>query len=562
MINVSIKPSKKLKTKQGESAYIDFPYSENLVSRVKSLNKRVWHPVPKLWEIEISSIPQFLQLVKEYEVTIYGENKVYVPLLQEFSRDLPNIKLKTKLLKHQIEAVQYGINHSAFLLGDSPGLGKTLSTLATFIAKKKLENYKHVLIVCGVNVLKWNWYYETLKHTYEKPFILGMRKKSNGKIYIGTTEDKIYDIEHIPKDNYVLITNIETLRNAKVIEALKKQIDKQKINAVAIDESHKCCNPSAKQTKGLLALQPDSRIALTGTPMMNKPLDLWVPLSWLGKETHSFYQFKNYYAIMGGYNGHEVVDYKHLDDLQSDLDSIMLRRLKNEVLDLPEKLFSVEYIEMESDQHKLYSEVYNTIVKNIDKVMLSNNPLTEMLRLRQVTSNPNILTSMKVSCAKWERLDDMLEERIQDGKKCLVVSNWTQVTDDLLKRYAKYNPATITGKVKDEDKKIQEDKLNTDPNCKILIGTIGSMGTGLTLTGASTVFFVDEPWNWTSYDQCADRVHRIGMKDNVEIISLITKDTIDERIHELITDKKELSDYIVDGQLTKNREELVKFLLS
>lgn len=564
MINVSIRESKKLKTRTGESAFIDFPYNQKIIGYIKTLNRRSWHPVPKLWEIELEAVPAFLNFVKDYEITITGENKIYVPIFQQYSRELPKINLKSKLLKHQNEAVLYGINHAAFLLGDEAGCGKTLSTIATMLAKRKLDNYKHVLIVCGVNVLKWNWYYEVLKHTYEKPHILGMRLRTkDNKLVIKGTEEKLYDLNHLPKDSFFLITNIESLRNKDIASSIQKQIKSGEINAIIVDEAHKCCNPTAKQTQGLLSLIPDSRIALTGTPMMNKPLDLWVPLFWLGKEVHNFYQFRNYYAVRGGCEGKEIISYKHLDDLQKDLDSIMIRRLKKDCLDLPEKIFSTEYIEMESDQFNLYKEVYNSIATNIDKIILSKNPLSEMLRLRQVTSNPSILTTNTISCAKVTRLDDMLEERVQQGRKCLVVSNWTQVTDMLLDRYKKYNPATITGKIKDSDRKQQEIKLNEDPTCKILIGTIGSMGTGLTLTGASTVFFVDEPWNWTTYEQCSDRIHRIGTTDkSVEIISLLTKDTIDERIHELISEKKELSDYLVDGTLTKNKEELVKFLLS
>lgn len=562
MVNISIKQAKKIGN--GESAFVDFPYDEQLIGKIKSLPKKYWHPAQKQWEVEVESIPAVIGFAGSSPVTLLGQNQVYVPLFQSYdkiTRVMPeSVKLKTKLMKHQEDAVAYGINNNALLLGDEAGLGKTLSMIATALAKKELDGYQHTLIVTGVNCLKWNWYSEICKHSDETPYILGMRKNTKGKVYIGSTQDKLDDLRNLP-ENYFLITNIESLRNEEIIGMLEHLCKTGKINFVILDESHKCANPQAAQTGGLLKLQAESRAALSGTPYLNKPLDLWVPLHWLGVERHSYYQFKKFYAVMGGYGGYEVVDYKHLDVLQSDLDKIMLRRLKNDVLDLPEKTFTVEYVEMERDQEKLYSEIYNEITSNIDKVMLSPNPLTEMLRLRQCTSNPAILTSKAISCAKLDRLDDLLEERISSGNKVLVVSNWTSVTDTLLQRYAKYNPATITGKIKDENRQVEQDKLNNDPSCKILIGTIGSMGTGLTLTGANTVIFVDQPWNWASFEQMSDRVYRIGTKSNVEIISLLTKDTIDERIHELITEKKELSDYLVDGAPTKNKKNLIEFLL-
>ena len=125
-----------------------------------------------------------------------------------------------------------------------------------------------------------------------------------------------------------------------------------------------------------------------------------------------------------------------------------------------------------------------------------------------------------------------------------------------------HNPAWRTYKYagKKKEKQIAEEEFQTNPDCKVLIGTIGSMGTGLNLTAANCVIFMDEPWTYSNFSQAIDRAHRIGTKGQIDIISLITKNTIDERIHNLILSKKNISDLVVDGN-KKNKESIIKYLL-
>lgn len=325
---------------------------------------------------------------------------------------------------------------------------------------------------------------------------------------------------------------------------------------------HRCKDPSSIQGKHLLKLSADSMISMSGTPLMNNPLDLYIHLKWLGYEKHGFYPFKQHYCIFGGYGGYQVVGYRHLDQLKEQFDDIMLRRLKKDVLDLPEKIHTTEYVEMNTKQTKIYKEVYSEIKGNIDLVSKAVNPLAEMIRLRQATAYTGILSSTILESAKFERLDELLDELISNGNKAIIFSNWTSVTNPVFERYKnKYNPAIITGETKNRVE--QENKFMMDDSCKIIIGTTGAMGTGLTLTAANTVIFLDEPWNKALKDQAEDRAHRIGTKENVNIITLIAKNTIDERIHELVEQKGAMSDLLVDGKVpTGSKAQLVEFLLS
>lgn len=324
---------------------------------------------------------------------------------------------------------------------------------------------------------------------------------------------------------------------------------------------HNCKDVSSIQGKALLKLEAETMISMTGTPIMNNPLDAYIHLRWLGYEKHSFYSFKQHYCVFGGFGGYQIVAYRNLDQLKEQFDDIMLRRLKKDVLDLPDKIYIDEYVEMTPKQNKIYKEVRAEIKENIDMVVNAINPLAEMIRLRQATDYTGILSSTIQESAKLDRLEELLDEITANNEKAIIFSNWTSVTNPVFEKLKKYNPAIITGEIKDRVK--QQDKFMNDDSCKIIIGTIGAMGTGLTLTAATNVIFLDEPWNMAIKSQAEDRAHRIGTKSNVNIITLMCKDTIDERIHELVQKKGALADLLVDGKMnTQNKSDLVNFLLN
>lgn len=322
---------------------------------------------------------------------------------------------------------------------------------------------------------------------------------------------------------------------------------------------HNCKNPASLQGKALFKLETKYMAALSGTPLMNRPFDLFVPLKWLGFESHSYFQFCHYYGVYGGFNNSEVVGYKNLDTLRNLVSSVMLRRVKTEVLDLPEKIQKTEYVEMKTKQAKLYSEVLSKIKTNIQKVNFSNNPLSMLIRLRQVTGWTGILSETIQESAKMDRLQDLVYEIVRSQGKAVIFSNWSEVTKVAKDILAKYNPAYITGDTQANERMLQVQNFQTNENCKVIIGTIGAMGTGLTLTAAQNVIFLDSPWNRALKDQAEDRCHRIGTTGTVNVITLVCKNTIDERIETLIRKKGQMSDALIDGKLNAKD---IEFLLS
>jgi len=555
MIKLKFDFSQKLKYKQ--SLYIKGDYNPTILDVIHSFQTRYYHRNSKLWECKIDYFPIILDKLKFEDIQICGEVpkkfEKYLKMLDIYDEQDADYLSRTKPFEHQMESFNYALTHNKFLLGDEQGLGKTKQALDIAVARK--HKMRHCLIVCGVNNLKWNWYKEVEIHTNEKAHILGSRVNRKGKTVIGSSAERLADLKQI-HDEYFLITNIETLRDKSIQSQIKKMCSDGIIGMTIIDEIHKCKNSQSKQGKAIHCCCSYYRLALTGTPLMNNPVDLYNVLKWLEVENHSLTYFKNLYCEMGGFGGYEIIGYKNLDQLENSLNKNMLRRRKEEVLDLPPKIYTDELLDLDSSQDKLYRDVTNQIIEDIDRIMLLPNPLTELIRLRQVTSNPNILTSKNITNVKYDRIVDILESTTD---KVIIFSNWTKVINPLYIKLSSlgYNPALVTGESKDPI--LEMNKFQSDNTCKVILGTTPALGTGYTLTAANTVIFIDEPWSKAIKDQAEDRCHRIGTKGTVNIITLICKDTIDERIHQIIKDKGELSDRIVDGKAVQPSD--IKFLI-
>lgn len=486
----------------------------------------------------------------KWDIEIYGDvpKKIlaYINSRNAIIDSVPSgaFEYKTAPFEHQVECFEYAKEKEAFLLGDEQGLGKTKQAIDIAVSRK--GGFKHCLIVCCVSGLKWNWAKEIEVHSNEESHILGSRINRSGNIVIDGVAKRVDDLL-VNHDEFFLITNIETLRDKNFAASLEQLTSHGEIGMVVVDEIHKCKNPTSQQGKALHKLKSFYKMALTGTPLMNSPVDVYNVLKWLGVENHNFTQFKERYCILDNFG--MITGYTNLSELRELVESNMLRRKKEDVLDLPEKIRVTEYVDMSTAQASIYKEAKTQIIENIDKVRLSNNPLAEFIRLRQATGNPQILTTKDVKSSKFERAMEIIEEASLSGDSVVVFSNWSQVIvpfSEYVKKATKKEAPTVTGETKDKFEVIETFMNHLGPS--VLCGTIGALGTGFTLTKASTVIFLDSPWTKADKDQAEDRVHRIGAKNNVTIYTLVAKNTIDERIEEIIAKKGELSDYVIDGE--------------
>ena len=238
MVTIKIRKSKFMPDEY--SAFISFPYNQELIDYIKGYKHRSWIKGSKEWEIQIQDLESLLHDFYDYEFDISG---TYVDI--STPKELITAKdfdFKTECFKHQIEGFEYGMSHDRWLLGDEQGLGKTKQVIDIAVAKKQFEGYKHCLIICGVNGLKWNWYYEVQKHSNETAHILGQKvKKKTGEMYIGSNKDKVKDLERLEDiSSYFIITNIESLRDNDIASGIESLIACGEIGIIAADEIHKC----------------------------------------------------------------------------------------------------------------------------------------------------------------------------------------------------------------------------------------------------------------------------------------------------------------------------------
>lgn len=531
-----------------DNAYmISFRYDPRTVAKVKELAQRRYLPEERAWEIPDYELPNLIEKIglnnidADEAITEALKTKEVEDRRAATQERLKGIKpvvdfgFTTEPLPHQIEAFNFGLQKDMILIGDEQGLGKTKESIDICVARK--HELVKTLIVCGVNSVKYNWEKEIQIHSKESSCMI------DGKT-MDLRASQLYEWYKSP--HYFGIINIESLRKEQIQDTLYDGIREGYIGAVIVDEIHKAKNGSSQQGKALRTLKTPIRIGLSGTPM-NKAEDLWNILTWLGVEKRSFYSFKNTYCIMGGYGGYKVVGHKNLESLNAELSSVMLRRRKDEVLDLPPKVHSTEYVELTSKQQLIYRDIKNGIIADLENILLSVNPLSCTLRLRQLTGGLFIEENPKL-----ERLEDMLsEEIIPNGYKAIIFSQWSKITEVYYKALQRYNPIYITGDVSPEERFKEAKRFQTDPFCKLAIGTIDAMGTGLTLNKASYVFFIDKKWNSGDNAQAEDRAHRIGTAGTVNVISLVAKGTVDEGIEEYLIDNKDLFERIVDGKGSK-----------
>ena len=543
------------------AVYLSFPYNKDLVDTVKGLAVRFWNSDTKEWEITYDELVDLQTTVKGYTFEVTGQELIKVE-----TSELPtDFNFKTTPYKYQIEGIEYGLSHARWLLCDQQGLGKTKQIIDLAVARKYKDGLKHCLIICGVNGLKWNWEEEIAKHSDEGSKILGeyfvTRGKKKGTKKIGSTDDKLRDIENLENtEEFFIITNVESLRSEKISDALKEACDNGTIGMVAIDEFHMAKNTFSQQGQGILKLQPTYRIGMTGTPLMNTPLDFYQIFKWLGYQPYGYKSFRNHFCEFGAYN--EVIGYKNLNDITKLLDTIMLRRTKDEVLDLPEKVYINEYVELGIDQAKAYSDAYRIACQLADTSEDNYNPLAEIVRLRQVTGGCGIFEKQFSSNPKLDRIEELVKEAINQDDKVVIFSQWTEMIKLLIARLEKYGITVITGETPDAERQGIVHKFQTDDNIKVFIGSIKAVGAGLTLTAGSTVIFADEPWTEAAKEQCIDRCHRIGTTKTVTVHTIIAHDTIDERVHDIIEHKAGLAAKLVDGKETYDKQEFFKYLLA
>ena len=440
--------------------------------------------------------------------------------------DLPKL-LQAELRPYQKDGFDFLVHLVRVRLGgilaDDMGLGKTLQTLTwlAWLQEQNKKNHKPSLVICPASVLH-NWRREAEKFT------------PNLRVLVLESGAARHNLRKQIPQHDLIVTNYALLRRDL------EEFHKFSFRAVILDEAQFIKNPGAQVTQSVKQLKCENKIALTGTPLENRLLDLWsivdfIQPSYLGTQE----QFLDTYEPKGGDNA-ESAQRIARRRLSAKLRPLLLRRLKKHVAkDLPDRIEERRDCPLGDEQRKLYlAELRRSrdqVMKAVETQGLNKSKmhvLAALTRLRQVCCHPSLVGSNTAS-GKTETLFELLDPLIADGQKVLVFSQFVQMLDLLQKECNLRNIHThmLTGQTKDRQQVVSD--FQKDTGAGVFLLSLRAAGTGLNLTNASYVVLYDPWWNPAVEAQAIDRSHRIGQTQTVNAYRLIAPGTVEEKIWEL-----------------------------
>lgn len=461
-----------------------------------------------------SSFLEYIEKIRKIEPQISPELD---KILRFYQKD------GIKWLK-QLSALGFG-----GILADDMGLGKTLQVLAYIHSEKPDEP---VLIVTP-SALTYNWYNEIQRFT---PSLKSL-------IIDGTREERLCSIKTID-DFDIIITSYPILR--RDIELYQKRY----FSYCFIDEAQYIKNPRTMNARCVKKINAGHKFALTGTPIENSMSELWSIFDFI--MSGYLYDLKTFRSI---YESPLIKsgDLAIKDDLRAKIKPFILRRMKSEVLsELPEKLEYTVFADLTSDQRKMYSS-YLSLAKNRTISLLKAGGrnrmeiLTLLMRLRQICCHPSLFDeNYNFDSGKLRLLMELTENAVESGHRLLIFSQYTSMLEIIRSELNKKNLRSfyLDGKTPSYERSEMTDRFNGGERDIFLI-SLRAGGTGLNLTGADMVIHYDPWWNPAAMDQASDRAYRIGQKRDVQVIRLVSKNTIEEKILKLQDAKRSLADNLI-----------------
>ena len=430
---------------------------------------------------------------------------------------------------HQQDAIEFALKRDRTILGLDMGLGKSLVSIIT-----ALENEaKKILIVCPAS-LKINWKRE-IEHFSKDVNII------NGSFYKSARFTII---------NYDILKNFHTLIDPKKdYEDWELQLDilADEFDMMILDEAHLIKNPKAIRSKMVndLAKYIPNILLLTGTPISNRPMDFYSLLKLCESPVTQDWR---YYAVRycdaksfkkrtnyGKTRQVWITDgASNLDELHQRTKPILLRMRKDDVIDLPDKIISTKYYEVENkSEYETVFEEYMEWMKEEGRSLGFARQLVELTVLRKYVAYEKIAHTLELA-----------QNAVEEGKKVIIFTNFTAVIERLMEEFGN-EAVMLYGQMTQKQRQVSIDSFQQNPKIKVFIGNIKAAGVGLTLTEGEVVIFNDLSWVPSEHSQAEDRAHRIGQDKKVNVLYPILVDTVDEIIYNVLQRKQLISDTIL-----------------
>jgi SWI/SNF-related matrix-associated actin-dependent regulator 1 of chromatin subfamily A len=432
-------------------------------------------------------------------------------------------------LEHQKEAIQKLVENKKFILADDMGLGKTTSTIIAALE----ANSKKVLIICPAT-LKINWKRE-------------IENYSDKSIYIAEGKNFNTDADYVII-NYDIIKNFHDPKKKDDSEILKANFD-----LVIVDEAHYIKNGQAQRTKLIndLVKTVDRLWLLTGTPMTSRPMDYFNLLSLVDSPVsknwmaYAIRYCQGYQFNVGGRKVWNITGASNLDELRERTAATILRRLKENVLDLPDKIITPVYLRLKSKNYEeVMGEYYDWYDKNPDESKSLTVQFSKLTKVRQIIADEKISQTIEIA-----------ENIIEQDKKVIIFCNFTDSLNKIIEHFGK-SAVKLDGSMSKPERQRSVDEFQDNPKVKVFVGNIKAAGVGITLTAAEAVIMNDLSFLPSDHAQAEDRAYRYGQKNNVLVYYPIFENTIEGVIYDILNNKKQVIATVMgDNQITTDAAE-------
>lgn len=461
------------------------------------------------------------------KVAIIKDNKVEIEKI-DYSK-----YIHRPPLEHQKIAVESLLKNKKFILADDMGLGKTTSTIIAALE----AGAKKILIICPAS-LKINWEREFWLYSNKKTFVC--------------------DGKNFSEDAEILIMNYDIIKNFHdPKDKTNSKIFNSNIDLVIIDEAHYIQNVQAQRTKLIndLVKNVERLWLLTGTPMTSRPINYFNLLSlvdspvaknWMAYVVRycSGYQFK-----VGPRKVWNVMGASHLEELRDRTSATVLRRLKEDVLDLPDKIITPVYLRLKSKVYEeLMGDYFNWYEKNPDESKNLSLQFTKLTQVRQVLAEE-----------KTSHTIELAENIIEQGKKVIIFCNFTKSLETICEHFGKA-AVRLDGSMSKIQRQDSVDRFQEDEKVKVFVGNIKAAGVGITLTAAEAVIMNDLSFLPSDHSQSEDRAYRYGQKNNVLVYYPIFENTIEGIIYDILNAKKKIIGTVM-GDIQQDETNVVEEIL-
>ena len=438
-------------------------------------------------------------------------------------------------LTHQKEAIEKLVGSKRFILADDMGLGKTTSTIIAALE----TGAKRILIVCPAS-LKINWQREIENYTDRSVYI------SEGKKF--STEEDFTIV------NYDILKNFYDTKNKD-----NSIIHNSNFDLVILDEAHMISNPQAQRTKIINSFVKDIKRVwlLTGTPMTSRPMNYYNLLSiiespvaqnWMA---YAIRYCQGYQFMAGKRKVWNVQGASNLEELRDRTSKQMLRRLKEDVLDLPDKIISPIYLRLVSkDYEEMMGEYYDWYENKSDESSSLTIQFSKLMKVRKIIANEKIKHTI-----------EFVENIIEQGKKVIVFTNFTDTLQMIHNHFGKQS-VYLDGSCTKPQRQYAVDQFQDNEKIKVFVGNLKAAGVGLTLTSAEVVIMNDLSFVPAEHAQAEDRAYRYGQKNNVLVYYPLFDNSIEGAIYDILTRKKQIINTVMGDDLLENGGDVVEEILN